>query len=180
MSDKKRKSFGDKLSSIGSSTTEYFRSQDMFGHPINLQYQGNDTFQTLPGGCMSFMITILIFAYALLKGKDMINKESWALVQQNVLTDYIELNNTIAIKDYTNVTVALQFNKKKPVLTQKEKEAIEKAAAERAKQAELDAENEADEEDNEGDDEEGGNLFGDKDTGPKTAEQEQADYVKDV
>ena len=43
----------------------------------------------------------------------MINHEEWGLTQQNVMSTQHELTKLLEFKIYPNVTMALQFNKKK-------------------------------------------------------------------
>ena len=45
-----------------------------------------------------------------LKMKYMINHEEWALNQQVILASNDELKNVLNFRDYSNVTIALQFN----------------------------------------------------------------------
>ena len=61
------------------------KSQDAFGQPININYQGNETFQTLPGGVLSILMMVFFVGYTLLKTKYMINHEEWSLNSQNVM-----------------------------------------------------------------------------------------------
>lgn len=93
-------------------TKDYIRSKDMFGHPINLNYQGSDTFQTLPGGVLSIFVTFCVVSYCLLKFSIMQGYENWNLVQQNVIADWEELNGVIPLKDYTNVSMVIEFEYK--------------------------------------------------------------------
>ena len=55
----------------------------------------------------------------------MVNKEDWWLVQQTVQSNVDELLQEVALSQYTNLSLALQFNEKKKVLTQEEKEKYE-------------------------------------------------------
>ena len=53
--------FGDKI-----------RSYDLYGQPINLNYLGEDSYKTIPGGLLSIVFKIVFLAYIVLKGKQMI------------------------------------------------------------------------------------------------------------
>ena len=75
---------------------------------------------------MSIISLVLLMSYLFLKGKYMINKEEWQLIQQTVLRDDAELLQETKLQDYKNVTLAMQFNEKKKVVTKKQKEENEK------------------------------------------------------
>ena len=89
----------------------YIKSQDMYGQPINLNYEGEDSFKTFPGGILSLFLTVLIVFYGILKFKYMLNIESWSLVQQTLVCTADELGEVRELKSeqYSNVSVSLQF-----------------------------------------------------------------------
>jgi hypothetical protein len=62
-------------------TSHFIKSFDLYGQPITLHYQGEDTFKTCPGGFISMIILLIILLYAVLKGKQMIKREEWSLIQ---------------------------------------------------------------------------------------------------
>jgi hypothetical protein len=66
---------------------EKVRSQDAFGQPVNINFQGNDTYQTLPGGFISIIMTIMLLGYFLLKTKYMVDHEEWQLNNQIVMAE---------------------------------------------------------------------------------------------
>lgn len=60
---------------------ERIKDQDVFGQPIPLNYGGDDTFKTSPGGLLSVLMLIAMIGYFILKLKYMINQEEWSLIQ---------------------------------------------------------------------------------------------------
>ena len=56
------------------------RNRDIYGQPITLNYAGDDTFKTVPGGLLSIVLLVLVTAYTLLKGYKMVDREDWLLV----------------------------------------------------------------------------------------------------
>lgn len=89
------------------------RDQDIFGQPIPLTYDGSDTFKTFPGGVLSILVFLCMLFYFVLKLKYMINKEEWKLIQQEVLSTPEELKLPLDFRDFSNVSIGLQFQKKK-------------------------------------------------------------------
>ena len=57
--------------------TDFVKSRDIYGHPITLNYQGDDTYKTFIGGCISLALLAFVAAYAFLKGKYMVDMEEW-------------------------------------------------------------------------------------------------------
>tara|TARA_B110000285_G_C14964080_1_gene533140 strand:+ start:233 stop:556 length:324 start_codon:yes stop_codon:yes gene_type:complete len=87
------------------------KSQDMYGQPISLNYEGEDSFKTLPGGILSLTLTILIVFYGILKFKFMLNIETWSLVQQTLVctADELSVSRDLESEQYSNLSVSLQF-----------------------------------------------------------------------
>ena len=75
-----RSSLSRFIRSIKDSAGDMIRDRDIYGHAVSLNYKGNDTFKTVPGGLLSIVLLILISAYAFLKGKYMVDKEEWSLI----------------------------------------------------------------------------------------------------
>lgn len=59
---------------------ESVRSHDNFGQPVSLTYQGSTEFQTMPGGLLSMMASLIILAYGLMKLKHMVTYSDWTLL----------------------------------------------------------------------------------------------------
>jgi hypothetical protein len=121
---KRKKSWVDRISD---STNNYMKNSDAFGQTVNFNFAGNPNAQTAPGGYLSVFINICLIGYILLQLKYMLNREEWGLIQQNVLQTEAELGVTHKFKDFTNVSIALQFNQKRKALTKEQMEAYEAA-----------------------------------------------------
>lgn len=106
----------------------YIRHQDAFGQPININFHGNDTYQTIPGGMISIVMVLLLVGYTFLKLKYMINHEEWKLNNQTVMAERLELNSALNFSSFPNVSIGLQFSSKPQILTKEMKELQEKAA----------------------------------------------------
>lgn len=112
---KERRSFFGFIKSASDGVTEYIKSKDIYGQPVSLNYQGEDTYKTLPGGCISILVLFVLLCYSLLKFKYMMFKEEWQLIQQTVVAEEIDLLTIHDLSDprYTNISLALQFRMKK-------------------------------------------------------------------
>ena len=91
---------------------------------MNLNFDGEDRYNTVPGGLISIFLFLSIFSYALIKTKIMVNVEEWSLKQQTVLQNEYELKQIERMRDYSNVTLALQFRQKRKELTNAEKKLL--------------------------------------------------------
>jgi len=47
-----------KAAKVGKNVLEYIKSWDQFGHPINLQLGGEDTYKTLYGSIFSILLAL--------------------------------------------------------------------------------------------------------------------------
>ena len=97
---KRRPSISNKLAS-------YLRNQDQYGESVNLNFNGEETYQTMPGGVISIWVMIILFCYIVLKIKYMIFKEEWQLNQQIILQEQDEINTLKPLIDYKNLSMAL-------------------------------------------------------------------------
>ena len=61
--------------------TGSIKNQDSFGQPVPINYDGDDTFKTVPGGILSIFTLVCFIGYFILKLKYMINHEEWSLNQ---------------------------------------------------------------------------------------------------
>ena len=59
----------------------------------------------------------MVVCYTLLKLKAMVNHEDWSLNNQTVMSEKIQLENSLNFTSFPNVTIALQFSKKPVILT---------------------------------------------------------------
>ena len=72
------------------------------------------------------MFSVFLFiSYTILKLKYMVTYEEWSLTQQTVLSTSEELSVPNHLQDHQNVSIAIQFNLKKKVLTDEQKAAAE-------------------------------------------------------
>ena len=86
-----RHSFLQFTSNMGNKTKNYVKSKDIFGQSVNINFAGSGTHKTVPGGLISLFVSLCFYSYSILMFKDMINKESWSLTQQQVLQSSSEL-----------------------------------------------------------------------------------------
>ena len=68
---------------------------------------------------MSLTLLILVLIYLLLKGKYMIDKEEWSLIQQTVMATKQDLVSVKRLNDsqFDNITISIQFYEKREKLT---------------------------------------------------------------
>ena len=95
---------------ITSGVSSAIRNQDVYGKPVTFNFNGQETFKTVPGGLLSMVAIVFIMAYAILKLKYMFAHAEWSIVQQTVIQDDSEVEVPHSFADYPNVSLALQFN----------------------------------------------------------------------
>lgn len=59
----KVKPLGGSLLNFG---RQFFRNRDSYGQSVSLNYKGEDTFTTCPGGFLSLLLSLFIYGYMLL------------------------------------------------------------------------------------------------------------------
>ena len=69
----------------------YIRSKDSYGQTLNLNFDGEEAYKTIPGGMVTLLFLLLVGSYAFVKAKAMYNVEEWTLITQNVLQTESEL-----------------------------------------------------------------------------------------
>ena len=57
----------------------FVRDRDIYGQAVTLNYKGDDTFKTFPGGILSLFVTLAVLSYAALKTKYLTDRENWSL-----------------------------------------------------------------------------------------------------
>ena len=67
-------------SKLVSAPLAYVRGKDEYGHPIELNYKGEHTFKTLPGGILSILLKFLLVFYGLLSVNSMVQKVNWSIM----------------------------------------------------------------------------------------------------
>ena len=101
------------LSAI-SSFSGFIRDKDEYGHPILLNYKGDDTYKTLPGGILSIIAQIILLFYGILRVRDMVDKVNWSITQQIVVADLEEINVPQAFSELKNISMGIQMSPKRP------------------------------------------------------------------
>lgn len=116
---KTRSTFGGLLSKSSDYITDTVTSKDIYGQPVVLNYKGEDTFKTFPGGLLSIFVILAIFMYTVLKTLQMVQVQNWSLTQQVVVSEETELKNPKFFNEsqYSNLTVSLQLSAKKKKAT---------------------------------------------------------------
>ena len=59
---------------------DYTKGYDSFGTPVSLNFRGEDTFNTIPGGILSMIMMAMAYCYGIMKLKEMVFVEDWSLV----------------------------------------------------------------------------------------------------
>ena len=65
---------------VYNSITNGIKSYDIYGEPIQLNYQGEDTYKTCPGGIISLIFLSSVFCYGILKFDFMFTHSQWSIV----------------------------------------------------------------------------------------------------
>ena len=94
-----------KQKSIGA--IDWIRSKDDYGAPINLTYEGEDSFKTLPGGIISLLFYFIFAFYCLISGLEMKNSQNWSLTQQSIVANTNDLMEEIRLADLTNISMGI-------------------------------------------------------------------------
>ena len=70
----KRINVFDIVKNSGSNLLNLIRSMDNYGMPVKLNFKGQESYQTLPGGILSMLVLLLMAIFTGLKGKRLIMK----------------------------------------------------------------------------------------------------------
>ena len=70
---------------------EYIKSYDKYGQPIPLNYDGEDTFKTCPGGLTTVIIYLIMLMYVTLRVVQLKGRDDWSLINQIYVGDSDEL-----------------------------------------------------------------------------------------
>jgi hypothetical protein len=54
----------------------WFKSWDMFGQSIPFNIDGEDTFKSMPGACLSIWVLSVVLLYLYIKADDMVNHKT--------------------------------------------------------------------------------------------------------
>ena len=80
--------FGRTLfSSFGS----FLRNKDTYGQQVQINYGGEDTFKTIPGGIISLSVTFIIYCYMVLRYISMHQTRDWGIIQQTTVASPAEI-----------------------------------------------------------------------------------------
>lgn len=72
-----------------SKLNQFVRNQDMFGHPIGLNFDRNgSTFKTTIGGLVSTLVNIILFAYMSLKFINLFGRFDNSYASNDLFTDF--------------------------------------------------------------------------------------------
>ena len=82
-----------------------------------MNYKGEDTFKTTPGGCLSIVYFLWLLAYFFVKLKYMLAKVDWQITQQVIVAGAEDFEQVYNFSDYSNITLALQIETKRPAMT---------------------------------------------------------------
>ena len=108
-SPKNRTTLGTFSSKVGKNMGSTLKGLDIYGQPVNLNYKGEDTFKTTPGGCLSIVYFLWLLAYFFMKLKYMLSKVDWKITQQVIVAGTEDFEQVYNFSDYSNITLALQI-----------------------------------------------------------------------
>ena len=77
---KKRLGIWKLIKKGGTSVNDSVKGQDAFGTGVALNFRGEETFNTFPGGIMSIVMLFASLCYTFMKAKEMIYVQDWTLV----------------------------------------------------------------------------------------------------
>jgi hypothetical protein len=80
-----------------------------------MNYKGDDTYKTCPGGVISLFVIVVMVLYFALKLKYLIMKEEWSIISQTMVMNPYELMQPLQLGEekYSNITVGIQIYPKK-------------------------------------------------------------------
>lgn len=62
-----------------SKSGEFIKGFDGYGQPVTLNFMGDETFKTVPGGAITVAIILIWFALSITKFQRLINREDWTV-----------------------------------------------------------------------------------------------------
>lgn len=111
----------------------------MFGAPISLTHEGSASYRTTFGGCLSMCLMGILGVYTLLKFREIMGEADWMIEQQVVSAtkkDLLKVHEFHA-NTYENLSLSLQFKKKRAKLTKESKMEAEEARGENRRRRRL-------------------------------------------
>lgn len=106
-----KKKGGFKFLRAGASgVASYLRSYDDYGQPIAFNYEGSDTFQTIPGALLSIIARCILLLYFLYRGRSLILNQNWNLTTQTTNQTGKDLSELLPIADHSNLTLGIEID----------------------------------------------------------------------
>jgi hypothetical protein len=85
----------------------------MYGQPVPLNYNGEDTYKTTCGAAATIAMIVFTVLFLVFKIEHFNSLEMWTLSQQTVHVSEAELNTPLPFGIQSNLSIALQFRLKK-------------------------------------------------------------------
>ena len=79
-------------------------SQDMFGHPIMMNYNSETTFKTLPGGIISLFLNAFIVWFSITQVLLMIHHGNNTIIANETVTDFEKIGS-IGLIENNNIPI---------------------------------------------------------------------------
>jgi hypothetical protein len=76
------------------------KSQDIFGEPISLNYNGSDTFKTIPGAILTIVTKVFLLGTFFVMAGYIVNQSNWTMTDQTVVLDSNEFKEQINMGNY--------------------------------------------------------------------------------
>jgi len=117
----------------------------MFGAPISLTHEGSASYKTTFGGCLSMALMLILGLYTLLKFREIMGEADWMIEQQIVSAtkkDLLKVHQFQA-NSYENLSLSLQFKKKRGKMTKESKMEAENTRGENRRRRRLGEEKES-------------------------------------
>ena len=86
------------MSNLINLTSNFLQSQDLFGHPIALNYNKRSTYNSSLGGFISILLKLLIMGFTIHKGKIMLTNKDDEIKQSEQVMNFEELGE-LSFKD---------------------------------------------------------------------------------
>ena len=86
-----------------------FKKIDIYGHKINLNYMGDETYNTCPSAFISLLTIFFTITSLYPKFEDFIYNKGISINSQIVLLNEIELHERIELGNYSDFIIGLEF-----------------------------------------------------------------------
>lgn len=93
-----------------SAAAAYFRSFDDYGQPITFNYEGSDSFQTLPGALLSLTAKSILFIYFVYRGRSLLLNLNWSLATQTTNANEQDLAEIVTFNDNANFSLGIELD----------------------------------------------------------------------